>query len=86
MTRYQYKWKIIIPKKGKLFSHISAWGNDPHNDPSTPEELRVNTEPHHHHHVPGDWRQRQDNYDVHTLDAAFQFVERYIESGIEYKP
>jgi len=43
----------------------------------------VNSEPHHHHHVPGN---RKDNFDIHTLDAAFAFVARYMESGEEYTP
>ena len=50
------------------------------------EKYKVNSEPHHHHHVPGDRHQRKDNYDIHTLESAFDFVANYIESEEEYKP
>ncbi|MGD6796287.1 hypothetical protein [Metabacillus indicus] len=86
VKEYHYQWKVIIPKQGVLFSHISAWENEPHDDPKTPEKYKVNSEPHHHHHIPGDRHQRKDNYDVQTLKSAFAFVSRYIESGSEYKP
>lgn len=86
VKEYHYQWKIIIPKQGILLSHISAWENESHSDSNTPEEFNVNSEPHHHHHVPGNRRERKDNFEIHTLDAAFAFVARYIESGEEYKP
>lgn len=86
VIEYHYSWKIISPKQGVIYSHISAWENEPHAEPDTLEKFIVHSEPHHHHHVPGDRRQRKENFDVHTLDAAFAFVEKYIESGDEYKP
>lgn len=46
----------------------------------------MNSEPHHHHHIPGDRQQRQDNFDIHTLESAIAFIAMYIESGEEYKP
>lgn len=86
VREYHYQWKRIIPKEGIMFSHISAWENEPHDAPNTPAEYIVATEPHHHHHIPGDRKRRKENYDIHTLVAAFEFVARYIESGKEYKP
>lgn len=86
VKEYHYQWKIIIPKQGVLLSHISAWENEPHSNPNTPEEFKVNSEPHHHHHVPGNRKERNDNFKIHTLDAAFAFVAKYIENGKEYKP
>ncbi len=86
VKEYHYQWKIIIPKKGIRFSHISAWENEPHNAPNTPKEDKVDSEPHHHHHVPGDRKCRKDNFDVQTLEAAFAFIAKYIESGEEYIP
>lgn len=86
VIEYHYSWKRIIPKQGVIYSHISAWENESHNDPNTLEKFKVNSEPHHHHHVPGDRHQRKDNFDIHTLDSAFSFVAKYIESGEEYKP
>ncbi|MFD2412737.1 DUF6516 family protein [Paenibacillus rhizoplanae] len=84
VRRYTYSWKIIIPKMGISLHHISAWGNDPHDLPDTPEEFKVITEPHHHHHIPGNRRHRKENWDVHTLEEAFNYVEPYIVNGIEY--
>lgn len=86
VQEYHYQWKRIIPKTGIIFSHISAWENEPHDAPNTPSEYLVETEPHHHHHVPGDRKRRKENYDVLTLGDAFKFVCLYIRSGEEYKP
>lgn len=86
VQEYHYSWKRIIPKQGILSSHISAWENEPHNDPNTPEKFKVKSEPHHHHHIPGNRHERQENFHIHTLDAAFAFVAYYIESGEEYRP
>jgi Family of unknown function (DUF6516) len=84
VKRYQYNWKVIIPKAGIIFSHISAWGNDPHDDPATPEEYRVDTEPHHHHYDPNNRKKRRENYDVMTLKDAFLFIQHYLVTGEEY--
>ena len=84
VREYQYMWKIIIPKQGVQFNHISSWGNDPHNRPGTPEKFKMDTEPHHHHHVPGNRSFRTDNWDVHTLEQAFEFVIHYLETGPPY--
>lgn len=86
VRRYNYQWKIIIPKMSKQGFHISSWGNEPHNDPDTPPEFQIDSEPHHHHHVPHDWRQRKENWTVWTLEEVFEFVAFYIRTGIEYKP
>ncbi|MGM8366804.1 hypothetical protein ACLIBG_15230 [Virgibacillus sp. W0181] len=86
VKEYHYQWKRIIPKTGIKFSHISAWENEAHNAPNTSYEYIVDTEPHHHHHIPGERKHRKENYDIRTLDAAFNFVVHYIRSGKEYKP
>lgn len=86
VERYHYQWKRIIPKKGVIFSHISAWENEPHSDENTPSEYIVKTEPHHHHHIPGDRKQRQANENIRSLEAVFEYVAPYIRHGIEYKP
>lgn len=85
VRKYSYQWKIIMPKMGINSHHISAWGNDPHDATWTSSEYAVESEPHHHHHVPGDWKQRQANWEVWTLEEAFEFVGEYIRSGVEYK-
>lgn len=69
-----------------MFSHISAWENEPHDSPDTPFEYLVETAPHHHHHIPGKRKHRIANYHIRTLEKAFEFVAEYIRSGEEYKP
>lgn len=77
--------KESLPKKeGIRFSHISAWENEPHDAPNTPTAFKVETEPHHHHYVPGERKYRKENYDVRTLEADFEFVAHFITSGEEY--
>lgn len=55
----QDHWKIIIPKMGVKYHHISGWGNDPHETKGTPRDYRIETEPHHHHYDPNDRRKRK---------------------------
>lgn len=86
VKRYSYQWKVIYPKKGKHYKHISAWENEPHDAEWTSAEFIVMSEPHHHHHVPCDRRKRKENWNVWTLDDAFAFIQEYIETGKEYKP
>lgn len=86
VSQYQYHWKIIVPKMGIQMSHISGWGNDPHDAEWTPDEYRIKTEPHHHHYDPKDRKKRRENYDVRTLNQVFTFVAKYLDSGKEYKP
>ncbi|ACT02927.1 DUF6516 family protein [Paenibacillus sp. JDR-2] len=86
VKNYSYSWKIIVPKLGVQLNHISSWGNDAHNDPNTPNKFRVESEPHHHHHIPGNRSERTENWDVHTLHDAFHFIQHYLESGKKYKP
>ncbi|QBK25155.1 hypothetical protein [Ureibacillus thermophilus] len=83
--KYSYEWKIIYPKKGKHLKHISAWGNELHEDEETRKEFIVAFTPHH-HHIPGYRRARKENWDVWTLEETFEFVAYYIQSGKEYKP
>ena len=84
VVRYEYRWMVIVPKQGIQSHHITSWGNEPHDDPNTPLKFRVNTEPHHHHYDPQDRSKRRDNHEVRTLRDAFEFIQPYIESGIEY--
>ncbi|GAE94930.1 hypothetical protein JCM21714_4130 [Gracilibacillus boraciitolerans JCM 21714] len=68
---------------GKLYHNISAWKNEPHDASWTPEKFKIKSEPHHHHHVPGDREQRKENWDILTLEDAFSFVAHNIHSGEE---
>lgn len=84
VERYIYVWKKILPKAGVSSSHICGWGNDPHNAPNTPDEYKVDTEPHHHHYDPKDRKHRKNNFRVRTVEDVFDFVVPYILSGKEY--
>ncbi|BBH23263.1 hypothetical protein Back11_46080 [Paenibacillus baekrokdamisoli] len=84
VREYQYMWKVIVPKIGVQLNHISSWGNEPHNAPGTNPKFITDTEPHHHHHVPGDRSQRKENWDVHTLEQAFEFIIPFLELGDPY--
>ncbi|WP_019412691.1 DUF6516 family protein [Paenisporosarcina sp. TG20] len=84
VRQYHYQWRVIVPKMGIRPSHICGWGNDPHDAEWTPEVYKVDTEPHHHHFDPNDRKNRRENYDVRTLEQAFEFVTKYLDSGEEY--
>lgn len=84
IRQYHYQWRVIVPKMGIQTSHICGWGNDPHDAKWTPEEYKVDTEPHHHHFDPNDRKKRRENYNVRTLEQAFEFVTKYLDSGEEY--
>jgi len=86
VMEYHYQWKRIFPKQGILFSHISAWENETHDASNTPTSYLVETEPHHHHHIPGNRKLRTENEETRTLLAVFKFIARYIRSGDEYRP
>lgn len=86
VKEYHYQWKRIIPKEGIAYAHISAWENEPHNAPNTPEQFIVKTEPHHHHHIPGDRKQRTENYRIRNLESVFNFIAQYINTGEAYIP
>lgn len=77
--------KVLFQKKGGSVAHISAWENEPHDALDTPARFIVKTEPHH-HHIPGERRHRIENYDIRTLEAAFEFIAQYIITGKEYRP
>ena len=70
-----------------LGHHVSVWGSDPHDAEGTGQEFIVESAPHHHHYnTPGEWKKRQDNWDVWTLEEAFAFVAEYIRTGKAYVP
>ncbi|MGR6545717.1 toxin-antitoxin system TumE family protein [Paenibacillus tundrae] len=85
VEKYEYRWMRIVPKQGIQSHHITSWGNEPHDDPNTPEKYRVKSEPHHHHYDPNDRKNRCDNWDVRCLRDAFEFIQPYLETGDEYK-
>lgn len=73
--QYRYAWEKNNTKPG----HISAWENEHHNIPHG-----LDTDPHHHHHVPGDRTQLQANYRTRELEIALERVEEYIVHNKQY--
>ncbi|WP_285395116.1 hypothetical protein [Lysinibacillus sp. fls2-241-R2A-57] len=47
-----------------------------------PEELK--SDPHHHHHVPGDRAQLQDNWTIRDLESVLTVVEEFIRENKPY--
>lgn len=70
--QYRYSWE----KNTKGSGHISCWENEhPHG---------LETDPHHHHHVPGDRSQKQENFNTRDLEKALSIVEEYILENKQY--
>lgn len=69
---YRYCWEKNSSRPG----HISAWEDEhPH---------RLDTDPHHHHHVPGSRSRVQDNYHTRDLRSVLMVVKEYIDENKEY--
>lgn len=86
IVRYMYNWYTMYPKSGKHQKHISSWENGPHDDPHTPDEFRVSSEPHHQHHTPGNRNNRQPSFHVRCLEDVFFEIEHCVIHGSEYLP
>ncbi|TGA97394.1 hypothetical protein E4665_12270 [Sporolactobacillus shoreae] len=71
--RYRYCWERNNSHPG----HISAWENEHDHD-------GLQTNPHHHHYVPGNRHQVQNNYNVRDLESALSVVKDYLLSNLEY--
>ncbi|MFG3435119.1 toxin-antitoxin system TumE family protein [Lysinibacillus fusiformis] len=78
--QYRYSWE----KNSKKPGHISAWENEHHEVPHhiLPEGLK--SDPHHHHHIPGDRVQVQDNWTIRNLESVLSIVEGFIIAGKPY--
>lgn len=76
ITQYHYGWELSQRErsKGKKPRHIMAFGNEEHS-PGT--HAWVESNPFHHHHVPGEPRQRKATT-VDSLEAVISILECYI--------
>ncbi len=66
------------------FREIIDSTHERHDDPNTPDKYKIETEPHHHHYVPGDRSKRQENRDTRTLKSVLKVVEHYIINNKSY--
>lgn len=82
IIQYHYGWEESqrIRTKGKQVRHIMAFGNENHRPGS---HGWVETNPFHHHHVPGEPKQRKSTT-VQTLEEVIQILQTYICVGKHY--
>lgn len=69
---YRYCWEMNCKPTG----NISAWENE--------HSHGLDSDPHHHHHVPYDRKPVQNNHSIRTLEDAFKVIVHYITSGNNY--
>lgn len=69
---YRYCWEV----NSKPTGNISAWENE--------HSHGLDSDPHHHHHVPYDRKPVQNNHSVRTLEDALEVIVPYIRSGQNY--
>lgn len=74
LVQYRYCWEV----NSKPTGNISAWENE-HNH-------GVETDPHHNHHVPFDRKPVRANYNVRSIEDAFNAVMPYIIEKKTYTP
>lgn len=79
-VQYRYSWEKNRTKPG----HISAWENEIHEVPHHQFPDGMETDPHHHNHVPADRTHVQENRTIHSLDKALSVVEEFILSSQPY--
>ena len=71
-VQYRYCWEASPDPA----DHITAWENEhPYGFPN---------DPHHHHHVPFNRKEVQDNPNVRSIADAFGLIIPYIQSGHPY--
>lgn len=72
LIRYRYCWE----RNSKPTGHITAWENEhPHN---------LETDPHHHHHVPFDRGKVKENYNVRCFADAIEIIVQHLRTGESY--
>ncbi len=82
IKEYRYDWEYMQTGKKpqiKQARHITAFDKQEHPEPP----YTVNTEPFHHHYVPGDLSKRKDT-NVQSLEDVIVILSDYIFSGTEY--
>ncbi len=82
IKEYRYGWEYRQTGKrllSKQVRHITAFDKQEHPEPP----YTVNTEPFHHHYLPGDLSKRKDT-NVQSLEDVIVILSDYIFSGTEY--
>ncbi|MDA1675542.1 toxin-antitoxin system TumE family protein [Bacillus cereus group sp. TH152-1LC] len=81
IEEYRYGWELSqrLKKIGKSSRHIFAFDKQKHPEPPH----NVDTDPYHHHHVPGDIKPRTETI-VETLEDVVSILKDYIVGQKEY--
>lgn len=82
VKEYRYGWELLSkPKKrlSKQARHIFAFDKQTHPEPPH----QVDTDPFHHHHVPGDMSKRKST-NVQSLEDVLSILNDYIVANLEY--
>lgn len=83
LYEYRYGWErsTRLKRMGKATRSIAAFDKQEHPEPPF---NHIETDPYHHHHVPGDLLPRVET-NIKNLDDVITFLKDYILSGKKYK-
>ncbi len=82
IKEYRYGWELVSTAKRRLSKqarHILAFDKQTHPEPPH----QVDTDPFHHHHVPGDLTKRKET-NVQRLEDVISILTDYIASNLKY--
>lgn len=82
IKEYRYGWELISTLKRRLSKqarHILAFDKQTHPEPPH----QVDTDPFHHHYVPGDMTKRKAT-NVQSLEDVLSILNDYISANLEY--
>ena len=82
IKEYRYGWEFLsTPKKrlSKHARHIFAFDKQTHPEPP----YQVDTDPFHHHYMPGDMSKRKST-NVQNLEDVLSILSDYIAANLEY--
>lgn len=81
IKEYRYGWELLSTKRrlSKQARHILAFDKQTHPEPPH----KVDTDPFHHHHIPGDITKRKAT-NVQNLEDVVSILNDYIGTHLEY--
>lgn len=82
ILEYHYGWEYAQGKRkhlSKQAKHILAFDKQEHPEPP----YKVDTDPYHHHHVPGELSKRKET-NVHSLEDVIGILSDYITGNLHY--
>jgi hypothetical protein len=82
IKEYRYGWELVSTTRRRLSKqarHISAFDKQSHPEPPH----KIETDPFHHHHIPGDMTKRKAT-NVQNLEDVVSILNDYIGANLEY--